>query len=742
MLRNLWRRKARSLLTILGIAIGVAAVVSLGAMADGLASGYGSLVGGGGADLLVSQAEAGEITVSSVDEQVGARLRQMSAIDSVSGAIFSMLQMEGIPYFLVAGHEPDEAAIEHFKIIEGQPLSGDKQVILGKQAAGYLKLGVGDTLKLDDSAFRVVGIFETGVGFEEGGAVITLSDAQALFRKPQQVNFYEVKLRDPAMAEAVRNRIESSERDVLVSTASDYAETMETVQILKGMAYGIAFIAILVGGLGMMNTMIMAVFEQTREIGVLRAVGWRRSQVLRMIMAESLTLSLLGGVVGVGLGAWLLALAARTPAVATILPAELAPGNVIQGLVVALVLGTVGGLYPAWRGANLQPIEALRAEGGVGGDGREPGWVRLGGLTFRNLWRRRARSALTMAGIAVGVSVIVALSAITTGVIYEMEQISQTGGAHLVAIQADVADMGYSVIDERVAQGIASMPEVDKVSRLIFGIGRTPEVPFVLIWGHELDPETLAHFKIVEGRQLSGRREIILGKPGAEALHKRVGDTLSLSNGTYRVVGIFETGIAYEEGGGVVALPDAQAAFGKLRQSSMLNIRLKNPAQTEAIRARILERFGDDVSVSLTSEYVENTNDLQSTQAMVQSIFLLAMIVGGVGITNTMIMTVLERTREIGVLRALGWRQRRVLGLVLGESLVLSAISGVLGILAGAGLANFLTSLPGMALISVALTPEVLVQGMMVALLLGTLGGLYPAWYASRLSPVEALRYE
>jgi ABC-type antimicrobial peptide transport system permease subunit len=741
--RNLWRRKARSLLTMLGIAIGVAAVIALGAMAEGVAEGYAGFGGGSGADLLVTQADSYDLSLSNVDEAIGQRIAQLGEVRSVSGVMFNVVQMEGIPYFIVGGYAPDEVAIQHYKIVKGQALSGDKQAILGSLAAKNLKKSVGDTLKLYDATFRIVGLYETGQSFEEGGAVITLTDAQAIFKKPRQVTFFEVKVRDKTQIDAVEARIEQLyKKEISVSKASDVGQEQAMVQYMRGMAWGIGLIAVLIGGLGMMNTMMMAVFEQTREIGVLRAVGWRRSHVLRLIGSQSIVLSLLGGLLGVGLGLGLVWLINHTPAISSFAPGVVQAPLLVQGMSVALVLGVVGGLYPAWRAAGLSPVEALRYDTGAG-DGNEPSWARLFGMTFRNLWRRRTRSLLTIGGIAIGVGLIASLGAITEGMVQGMTALVSQGGAELMAAQAGVADMSFSVIEERVGRAIAAMPEVQDVSGIIWGFSSSREVPFLFIFGLDPNGRAIRHFRVVEGQPLHGRGEVMLGRPAAEALHKRVDDVISLPGGTFRITGIYETGIGYEEGGGVMALPDAQAAFQKPRQVSMYQIKVRDPDQVEAVRAQIEARFGKDVSVSKAATFIESRADIQNTKAMLGAIFALAILVGGVVVTNTMVMAVLERTREVGTLRALGWRQTRVLWMILSESLLLSLIAAGLGLLAGVGLTQALQSIPGWgSFLTAVYTPQVIGQAVGISLFLGAAGGLYPAWYASRLSPVEALRYE
>jgi putative ABC transport system permease protein len=111
----------------------------------------------------------------------------------------------------------------------------------------------------------------------------------------------------------------------------------------------------------MMNTVLMSVFERTREIGVLRALGWRRRWVIELVLEESLLLSVLGAVLGSLLGVGLSKLVGLT-AMGSMVPAAFSPGLFVQVLVVALLLGTAGGLYPALRAANLRPVEAIRHE--------------------------------------------------------------------------------------------------------------------------------------------------------------------------------------------------------------------------------------------------------------------------------------------------------------------------------------------------------------------------------------------
>jgi putative ABC transport system permease protein len=156
-----------------------------------------------------------------------------------------------------------------------------------------------------------------------------------------------------------------------------------------------------------------------------------------------------------------------------------------------------------------------------------------------------------------------------------------------------------------------------------------------------------------------------------------------------------------------------------------------------------LEAAFPDIDFCLTSEIADSMNDFRVLEQMASQISLLAIFIGGLGMLNTMLMSVLERTREIGVLRALGWRRRQVLGMILQESLVLGALGGVVGILLGLGVGRLVSLAEGMwGSIDLVYTPQMLLQAIIVALIGGAAGGLYPAWRATRMRPVEALRYE
>ncbi|NJN83676.1 MAG: ABC transporter permease [Caldilineaceae bacterium] len=424
-LKNLWRRGTRSLLTVLGIAIGVAAVVALGAMAQGITQNYGNALGLSN-DLLVTQANSYDVVFSNLDQELGDRIQGIPDVGNVDAGVFSWIAVGDIPYFLVYGYEPNSVAMGHYRIVEGKPVTSPKQIAIGRRGADALSLGVDDTLRIYGIPYRIVGIYETGQGMEESGGVVTLEDAQTIAQKQRQVSLFQVGLRRGANREQVMARIENLDSELTVSTSSDYEGNQQWTASLQGLAWGIAAIAILIGGLGMMSAMVMSVLERTREIGTLRAVGWSRWQVLRMIMGESILLSLTGGLLGIVLGVFLAWSAAQIPGVGAFLEGSFSASIFVQGLVTALALGLVGGIYPAWTAANLQPVEALRYEGG-GAKESKGVLTRIGSQSFRNLWRRRTRTLISAAGIGIGVATLVMLGGLIEGMIRQLNGLAGSG---------------------------------------------------------------------------------------------------------------------------------------------------------------------------------------------------------------------------------------------------------------------------------------------------------------------------
>jgi ABC-type antimicrobial peptide transport system permease subunit len=745
-LRNLLRRKIRTLLTILGIGVGVTVIIALGALADGFQAGYGAMMQGSKADLVLSQPDTMDVSYSSVKEEVGAELAAMPEVKSVSGMLQGLVQTESEPIFFIFGYPADSFMLERFTAKEGYDLFDrtprelrGKPILLGSAAAEVMKKGIGDTLRITSTTYRIVGIYETGDVFEDSGALLRLEDAQDLLGKSKQVSLFYIRLTETNLRDRVEERVARKWPDLLLSGTSEFANQQSMQGILRGFVWVIGGLAIIIGGVGMLNAQLMAIFERTREIGVLRAIGWKRHQVLGMILGESIVVCAAGGLFGILQGWLLLKGLSKITVLMGTQTGTLAPGLVLQAISVVLLLGLVGGLYPAWRASLLQPVEALRYDGGSARARRLP----FGGMAVQSLWQRSTRSLLTLGAIGLTVGAILALEAVVQGFIVSFTDMAGSSKAEIMIRQADVADTTLSVIDERVVDSIAAMPDVQSAAGVVFTGLILPDsgIMFVL-QGYSPNEFAIQRFHLVEGQMLTGNRQMLLGRLMADTLKKGVGDMVEISGTRFKVMGIYETNVGWEQTGGVVTLRDAQNFIGRPRQVSMIGIKVKDPAQAPAIVERINARF-PAVYAALSAEFAEEMPDMKSSYAMLDGISVIAIIAGGLGVLNTMLMSVFERTREIGVLRALGWRRLAVLAMILREAVLLGLLGGV----AGAAIAFGLTELMKQnATLGTWVEPvwswDIFARAFLLSVFLGAVGGLYPAYRATRLSPVEALRYE
>jgi ABC-type antimicrobial peptide transport system permease subunit len=269
--------------------------------------------------------------------------------------------LDSDPFFVVIARERTDPMLNSRVLREGRLIAGPRECLLGWKAANQHKKVLGDRLAMLGTTFRIVGIIETGSTFEDGGVIIGLRDAQQLLKKPHQVMMVQVKLHDPGETDAVLARLRAEYPKLIFSRSAEFTESLPDMQSMYASVNAIFALTMLVGSIALMNTMIMSVYERTREIGVLRAVGWRRGMVLRQVLAEGLLVTLLSGGAGLLLTEMLILAMRGMPGFLSTL-FVVTPRVIAQAIGLCVALGTVGGLYPAWRATKLSPVEALRYE--------------------------------------------------------------------------------------------------------------------------------------------------------------------------------------------------------------------------------------------------------------------------------------------------------------------------------------------------------------------------------------------
>lgn len=366
-------------------------------------------------------------------------------------------------------------------------------------------------------------------------------------------------------------------------------------------------------------------------------------------------------------------------------------------------------------------------------------------LIVKNPFRNKTRTALAVVGIAIGIATIVALGIITDGLKASTEETLKAGGSDFTIVEANVSDMFFSKIDENYIGKTKNVTGVDDAVGVLTAVQPVGGNPYFVIIGMEPDKLSLSGLKITSGAQFSGgdAKEVILGKVAAEKLNKTVGDTVTLGKEDYKVTGIFETGDLQQDGGAFMSLKNVQEIEDKLDKVTMIYVKIKKDVKVEDVTKAIEDQYGKDVTTIASLEDLQSVDQgLNTIDTASWAISLLAIVIGGIGVINTMIMSVYERTREIGVLKAVGWKDQRILGMILGESLVLTLAAGIVGAIMGIVAIQVLMALGMGGFIKPVYSPEVFLRAFAVALIVGLIGGFYPAYRASRLPPTEALRYE
>ena len=368
------------------------------------------------------------------------------------------------------------------------------------------------------------------------------------------------------------------------------------------------------------------------------------------------------------------------------------------------------------------------------------------GLIVHNITVKKVRLALTALAVAIGVLTVVSLGVVTHSLESSDLALLKTGRADFTIAQKGVAELLSSSIDAASVRRLKSVPGVASITGVLIGTTKlNVDNPQFLQIG--IEPSQLSSFgvTVVAGRPFQARAsdELMLGWKAAENLGLHVGDTVLMDKNVLNVVGIYSTGQALGDTGSMLPLTWFQNYQRQPDQFTLLFVQITPGSSLTTVQHRVDSEFPQLVAIRTLQQFGRADRSLSLILAADRGATVLAIVIGAIVVMSAMTMSFIERTREFGVLGALGWNRRRVGTMIMSEALSI----GVIGM--GAGLALSMLAVVGIqelpslrGVLHPEYTAEVFGRALYTAAAMVALGGLVPAFRAALSRPLEALRHE
>ena len=806
-LRGFVQRKLRVALTAIAIALGVALMAGTYILTDTINQSFAGIfqTANRGHDVVITPAKTLGSKVrpetSPISEQTLARVRATPGVAEAAGSIFSpatflrvngkRLTSGGAPQF-VASEVPKR--FESFNAVHGRfPTSAD-ELAIDEATAERANLKLGEQMIIAGSVpakrYTIVGIIKFGGGQSFGGAGAALlipAEAQSLVGEQGRFDQIDVAARAGVTPIQLRDRIRAVlPPAVEVQTgaqrsASESAELESDLSFLRTFLLVFAYVALVVGAFIIFNTFSITVAQRTREFGLLRTLGGSRLQIMQSVVVEGLLL----GVVGAALG--LLGGIALAPALDQLFKAFGADlpdsGTVLETrtIVVSLLVGTIvtvlAGLPPALRATRVPPLAAMRegveipprkrlfrlfrrryrvVRALARAIGSLVAWRGITGrLARENSIRQPGRTLITAAALTVGLALVTFVAVLAAGTKATIDQsVSRSFAGNLILENSQPG--GEQGVPALVAVVLRHIPGVASVTPIAFTVGRlhgsSSNASITAI-----EPSTFERAYRVEWKQGSNATLLALGSTGtvltkgyASSHHLKVGQTVSVLTPTGRHVPLTVLGIANDNarllGDLTIGLPLARAAFGQ--REDTLDFATYAPgvrnSQVQPVVDRLLARYLPQVRSRTAAQFKQDqANQINTLLALIYVLLALSVIVSLFGIVNTLILSIYERTRELGMLRAIGTSRRQVRQMIRYESVITALIGGVFGLVIGVVSAILVTTfaLSGSGYVQ-SIPVGTLIVLLVVAALAGLIAAQLPARRAARLDVLAALASE
>jgi putative ABC transport system permease protein len=361
---NLLRHRIRSLISIAGIAFSVAAMLTIVTVLQGAVAMFSGILSSD-SEAIVFERNVSDLFFSSVPAEAVQQIASWPMVEHADPVLFGIVSSEDHPIITCFGITANDARLRNATWVKGDRSDFARRadgVVLGERAAEFLAASVGNPVQIGHGVFHVIGIIKTANGFEDGGVFMQLASAQEFFHKQGSSSVITIKLMNKDDASKFKQMVKANFPNLIALEDDEFTRSYSQFKILKATAWAVGGCGLLLGGLGVANTMIMSVFTRIREIAILRVNGFSDTQIAAMIFGESGVVSVVGAVTGLLLGTGFLFGLKLVPALHGYVDASIQPYVVLAVILLAMVTGVAGALYPAIYAMRIRAVEALRFE--------------------------------------------------------------------------------------------------------------------------------------------------------------------------------------------------------------------------------------------------------------------------------------------------------------------------------------------------------------------------------------------
>ncbi len=360
---NLLRHRIRTGISIAGIAFSVAAMLTVVTVLQGAVAMFSGILSSD-SEIIVFERNVSDLFFSDVPSTALHQIAGWKMVQHADPVLFGVVSSADHPIITCFGITDSDARLRKATWTAGSAANFSSQsdgVVLGTRAAEFLSASLGSAVQIGHGQFHVTGIIKTANGFEDGGVFMPLASAQNFFHK-EGSSVITIKLRNKEDAAAFKQQVRASFPALVALEDDEFTRTYSQFKILKATAWAVGGCGLLLGGLGVANTMIMSVFTRIREIAILRVNGFSNLQIASIIFGESAVVSVLGAVLGLTVGGAFLFLLKQIPALHGYVDTTVQAPVVFAVIALALLTGIAGAFYPAYFAMRIRAVEALRFE--------------------------------------------------------------------------------------------------------------------------------------------------------------------------------------------------------------------------------------------------------------------------------------------------------------------------------------------------------------------------------------------